>query len=820
MPKSKKTKKLDNGLVLTEKYIAEKNLVDAFDLYIKMIENPKKFQAPPEALAAYIQKNIKALKELTFADVTNGSKKTPRQLYLQLYYLSQFNENLTLPNNVKIFLVENVDKIRGSYFDNTKKVKNFNRHDPLIESLTWHSQLNLPKGSLNKTHSALAAFYADARDPKLLTEVTKHLRACSFIELEYLDWIADDVFKTANKFSKKISERSEDEIVRFNEDLQEFLTLSSPQQPFITEKLSEKDKDSILEDVSDNRKDIAKIYFKTKTTKYTEKDWQLLNDIQIIKAIENKKEIIEKAIVDIKIVNPNYYKDRNNWLGIILSNNKEEIEQLNKYVLSLDAIDISYLARVYDKILDKNISDNKKAHRIERAKLLRHAALRGDSYAIGKLEFFAKKTKRKNETTFYIRDRGRDIEKHLSFLYMARNATGFKRLKYLGSLNKIDNKIKLLKEKRQALYRLGDDWLAEGANPDKMNEIKQNADNIILESMNDFKIRKRRFNNVSMIFNVLSFGIIPLHAKLKQIIANQLAESSGMSGSGYKYWNKNYFAVIDSMDDKVKACNRLEKIEKKDIKAAKLQIKQAKNKINEAEKAIKKEKKSLLGRLGFRRTARKELSNAKKELALAEKLKYRAQRNKDNIVDNSFLSDNYPGLEIEQHSIRTQDGTYLDVLVINNKHAQVKNPGRVKDLIHFSGRGCFYKLDDRSFQHAMAKGCNLIVVQDRLTSSNSYATTASQETLARDGATAVKAAIKMRQKEAKSKGQKYDAEQMPIINGYCGGGPISVLTYEALQKEGYNLKYLGDRTFHSLSGMLEGWFSGDSASEKLKRWGT
>lgn len=227
-----------------------------------------------------------------------------------------------------------------------------------------------------------------------------------------------------------------------------------------------------------------------------------------------------------------------------------------------------------------------------------------------------------------------------------------------------------------------------------------------------------------------------------------------------------------------------------------------------------------MGRLGFRRTARKELSNAKKELALAEKLKYRAQRNKDNIVDNSFLSDNYPGLEIEQHSIRTQDGTYLDVLVINNKHAQVKNPGRVKDLIHFSGRGCFYKLDDRSFQHAMAKGCNLIVVQDRLTSSNSYATTASQETLARDGATAVKAAIKMRQKEAKSKGQKYDAEQMPIINGYCGGGPISVLTYEALQKEGYNLKYLGDRTFHSLSGMLEGWFSGDSASEKLKRWGT
>lgn len=203
MPKSKKTKKLDNGLVLTEKYIAEKNLVDAFDLYIKMIENPKKFQAPPEALAAYIQKNIKALKELTFADVTNVSKKTPRQLYLQLYYLSQFNENLTLSNNVKIFLVENVDKIRGSYFDNTKKVKNFNRHDPLIESLTWHSQLNLPKGSLNKTHSALAAFYADARDPKLLTEVTKHLRACSFIELEYLDWIADDVFKTANKFSKK-----------------------------------------------------------------------------------------------------------------------------------------------------------------------------------------------------------------------------------------------------------------------------------------------------------------------------------------------------------------------------------------------------------------------------------------------------------------------------------------------------------------------------------------------------------------------------------------------------------------------------------------
>lgn len=99
-----------------------------------------------------------------------------------------------------------------------------------------------------------------------------------------------------------------------------------------------------------------------------------------------------------------------------------------------------------------------------------------------------------------------------------------------------------------------------------MNEIKQNADNIILESMNDFKIRKRRFNNVSMIFNVLSFGIIPLHAKLKQIIANQLAESSGMSGSGYKYWNKNYFAVIDSMDDKVKACNRLEKIEKKILK--------------------------------------------------------------------------------------------------------------------------------------------------------------------------------------------------------------------------------------------------------------
>ncbi|MCS5710886.1 hypothetical protein [Candidatus Berkiella aquae] len=820
MPKSKKTKrrKRDDGVQLTEQYIEEQNPIEAFHFYIKMLQHPKKFKAPPEALHVFVQENINRIEENVFVDIIKGSSTEPDKVYLQLYYLSQLNETLNLPDKIKMFLVENVDQIRGSYFDNSK---HFNPKDPLIESLTWYSQLNLPKGTLNKPHSALAAFYADARDPQLLSQVNNHVRGCSFVELQYFEWVAHDFNKTATRFAKKISKKSENEIQKFNEDLQEFLTLSSSEQPFVTEKLSESDKESMLKNIKDARVNIAKIYFQTKVTLYDEKDWQLFNDIQIIKALDNRKEILEKAIFDIKNLNPDYFKDKNNWLGILLSEDKEAIKQLNDYVLTLDAIDMSYLARMHNKIIDNKITDiNKKEHRAERVKFLRHAALRGDSYAISKLQSFSKQTAQKNEITFAINDRVRELEAHLSFLYMARSATGLNKLKYVGSTDEINDKIRLVKETKKALYQLGDDWLAEGADPNKIDEVKQKADNISLESKNDFKRRQKRFDKTNTLYSVLSLGIPRLHGKIKKVIANQLADSSTMQSSGYKYWDKNYFAVIDAMDNNPKACNRLEKIEKKEIKSAKQQIKQAKNKIKEAEAAVAKERKSLLGRIGIKRTAQKELAKAKNELAFAEKLKYRAKRNKENIVENSFLSDNFPGLEIEQRTIRTDDGAHLDVLVINNKHAQAKNPGKVKDIIHFSGRGCFYKLDDRHFQHAMAKGCNLIVVQDRLTSSRSYAVTSSQETLAHDGAIAVKAAIKMRKKEAESKGKQYDNEQLPIINGYCGGGPISVLTYEQLQKEGYHLKFLADRTFHSLSGMLEGWFSDDSRLERFKRWGT
>lgn len=816
-----------------EKLTSKMSEKDVVEFAVKFMENDD-LPDPPVEFVALLSQHQNAIVEEIFKDRNNEGFDLEDAFYT-LENLYRNNPGLIIPDEIKLYLAKNVDDLYQAYKNESKERDSFDENDPLIASLLWYTRLDLPRGSLNSAHSALMYFYSREKDASLLPQINEHLKACSFTDSEYLSWSVSKVKKLADAFVADIDSKTDEEVDAFNKDISEFLLLSSPNQRFI-----DTPSDEELEQTTKLRQELAKVYFNAKKVEfsrekfdhaklpYNQTDWQILNDVHLLKSLDKKEResIIEVALHalehDPKVKN-HFYKDRAKWFGILLSDNVRVKQDLYAYIFGdreNEAIgyDMAYLARLHQQILYHDLSDKKEEHQAIADNLLRHAAVRGNKYAIAKLKSMPDESKALNDPVFRIQSDVEQIEKHMGFLYQAKRAKGIRRLQYLGLGSKadIEKKLSELRRTRIELYKQADRWIDDDSNPPPENML-QACEILRKKSSKDYGFRKTRYKALVRTFDVLSFGILPLRRLIKQTVANKLMDSATMKGSGYRYWDENYHAIVESMDGDTRACDALELKEGTKLTEAKEKVSQARERVEEAKGPAEEEKKTLLGRLGIRRTARKELEKAKKDLAFAEKLEYRAERNKDSAEYNAELAERFPGLVIEERTITTEDGVKLDVLVINNVHAQERNPGKVPDLIHFSGRGCFYKLDDRHFEHAVAKGCNLVVVQDRLTSANSEAVTASQESMARDGVAAVKATMAMREREALARGEEYNEDNKPIINGYCGGGPISVLTYEALQEEGIELKFLGDRTFRSLSGMLEGWFDGDSRAEKAKK---
>jgi len=229
----------------------------------------------------------------------------------------------------------------------------------------------------------------------------------------------------------------------------------------------------------------------------------------------------------------------------------------------------------------------------------------------------------------------------------------------------------------------------------------------------------------------------------------------------------------------------------------------AKKEVKKYERLIKDESKNFLQK-AFNLKSENEIAliKAKERVEIAERNVYRAGRNADDLSDVTWLSDKFPGLEIEERTVVTEDGKHIDILVVNNVAAQQRAGGPVADVIHFSGNQCFYQLDDRHFEHALSKGCNVVVAHDRLKSVNSRINLSRKGDFTKDGVAAFNHVVNMRKEEAIAKSVSTANLPEPIIHGYCGGGSIALDTYEEIAKKNPNVKFIADRTYRSTSAAL------------------
>ena len=152
----------------------------------------------------------------------------------------------------------------------------------------------------------------------------------------------------------------------------------------------------------------------------------------------------------------------------------------------------------------------------------------------------------------------------------------------------------------------------------------------------------------------------------------------------------------------------------------------------------------------------------------------------------------YPALNLEERIVRTDDGMPLDVLLIENVQAKRRLGGIANDVVHFCAPGTSFYQDNRVLDYALSKGCQVMVVMDRLRSPDANPTSYNSSKLKLDVVTCVKYFIETRKKEYAAKGLNYTENNWPIINGHGGSELMAVLAHQGLSDEGYKLKLVAD----------------------------
>lgn len=728
--------------------------------------------------------------------------KSPIEAYLALDSLKSIRPDLEVPKKLQAYLAENTYEIvLSAQFiweeDNT-----------LEQACLWYMHHDV--SSQKKSHVANSLIWAYSESDSLddLQKSAELLPRVQSFDISRLIFALENLAERQAKAYPEMIRMPEPERSQTAADLdniaREFLVHTHHNQRYVNVT------DDLLRDHLAAQASIFSNYYQNKTTDYTAKDISILTSPFYLQngsaspAI-NYRDFVNKAVEEMKSSDVNFIKNRDNWQIILLSNDDALKGELAKYVQSTDEYEMAYLARVHNKILA--LPDVAQRFGVmeyctnQKEMFLKMAAIRGNRYAQQKLEYLKDEDPERANALDAIYQKVKEIDEHISLLQEAKVARGARGFKYLffGRQKTLDKQIKELENNRLLICEFGNNIIKD-ENFESKSAIA-GAENLAQKSRRAFQGKKRLAGFTGGILNVLSLGTYPLYKSIQNRVADNVVGTAPLKGSSYKWWRSNYNLLVDSMDLGKDECQSALQKESAANQKALEEFNAIQEKVAELTVQVETEKKPIYMRFfGLKTKAEKELLEEKGKHATAKKEVYRTNRDKNSVAGMDFYKDAYPGLEIEERTVVTEDGKHLDILIVNNKNAQLRNSGQIKDVIHFSGSDCFYQLDTRQFEHAIAQGSNIVVVHDRKKSPESGAAEARKSDLAVDGEAAVNYVINMRMKQAEIEGKAYDGQ--PVIHGYCGGGPIAILTEKRLRKKGKPLKFIADRTFHTTSAVI------------------
>lgn len=783
-----------------------------------MVENKdyilrSEFAEVIEKLTVEFPKNsdIKDLRQLTkktgFASPSKNEllsllNKSPIEAYLVLDNLKKVTPNLDVPKKLQAYLAENTYQIAQS--------AQFIWEDgnTLEQACQWYMHHDVSSQKKSFVANSLIWAYAESDSLDTLQKSAELLQRVQIFDLSQVIFALENLVERQAKEYPKLIRTPEPErsqmAAKLDNVAREFLLHTHHNQRFSN--LT----DDLIRDQLVAQTRIFAQYYTNKTTEYTAEDISILTSPYFLQngsatLALNYQDCINTAVEQMKLKDVNFIKNRDNWQVILLSNDDTLKEQLAKYVQNADEYEMAYLARVHNKILA--LPDVAQRFGIltyctnQKEMFLKMAAIRGNRYAQQKLEYLKDEDPERANVLDAIYQKVKEIDEHISLLQEAKVARGARGFKYLlfGRQKNLDKQIKELQNKKLLICEYGNNTIKD-ENFEPKSAIA-GAEELAKKSRSAFQRKKRLAGFTGGILNVLSLGTYPLYKRLQNRVADNVVGTAPLKGSSYKWWRSNYNLLVDSMDLGKDECQSALQKESAANQKALEEFNAIQEKVAELTLQVETEKKPIYMRFfGLKTKAEKELLEEKGKHAKAQKEVYRTNRDKNSVAGMDYYKDAYPGLEIEERTVVTEDGKHLDVLIVNNKNAQLRNPGQIKDVIHFSGSDCFYQLDTRQFEHAIAQGSNIVVVHDRKKSPESGATEARKSDLAVDGEAAVNYVINMRKQQAEIKGKAYDGE--PIIHGYCGGGPIAILTEKRLRKKGKPLKFIADRTFHTTSAVI------------------
>lgn len=777
-------------------------LKQGIDIRVATQEEIENYNALAEKLNNNHQK-IKVFseseKEAFLADFPNLAKQNPTKAYKNLCLIANTHTDVAISDEMKLAIIENVNAIKNVYnanYDESGRIP-LNEKDPLVMALRWHSSLEYTKGRLNESRAILAEIISADQQVSNFPEIVEFLKNCTFLDQRVVNNLYIDIDAVASNFYKQ--DNTDIEREQFENQLSAFLIQTHPNQRFVNANEG-------LSNIIERKKiHLLDLYFENKVSPFTKKDIAILSDVNTYNKLNNKLKIYKNAVAAMKSENAEYYKDKSNWLPIVLSKDHDAITALHQHVLSSShQNDISYLSRIYTEVLHKvNLNlDEKLNHQNQRNTLLEHAAIRGDKYAKGKLASIYSIDENSKAAVVHVMNKVCEID------------TLIANLQERG----LQTKIPALKMLKESIIQHTDQCIVDKTHMDSefIPQINNMLNANVVRSAEKQLQQDKRFNTA---LNVATLGIKPGMDWVESKAANLITGTQTKSSSAFQFWDQKYYTVIEAMKGVKESSMQESDLEKTKKEVIETQLKTIDEKMELLQGKLEGKDKKIFKNL-FKSSDEKALEVLKKEKALLGKDLYRHNRNAQNLSDASEILKRFPGLEIEEQTVITEDGKHIDVLIVNNKAAQLRNGGPVADVVHFSGNECFYQLDDRHFEHAVSKGCNLVVVHDRLKSTNSRATTGSKEAFTQDGVAAVKHIIKIREEEAKIQGIPLNKLPEPIIHGYCGGGPTALYTHEAMSKE-RDIKFIADRTYHSTSAAVVSMYAkpyeNDSGLEKLKK---
>lgn len=788
---------------ILESLIAEGSPAKAFYEYARIDRAGHKLSSKTKKnITEYLKSNQQIVVSDFLHQFPNLANENPRKAYRYLCLLMTIFPETKLGIDVRKAIVENQEEMTDVYLkdNNLDDPILVNEADPLVIALRWHIGLDLKKGHLNYSKSNLIKILSAERNYTKLDEVLKHMASCSVLDIKSVDRTLYDLYEITQDFYDQEALPPEEETHQFENQLREILIQTTPYQRF-----TEENKD-LLESIKNERTEVVKMYFRNKTSPYSMRDFVMLSEPGILNKLEAADEVLQRAINDVSASNPKYYQDKSTWIAIVKSKNPVEIEKLQSYVKTTDASGIRHLAMQYHKLIyhGKPTKAERKAYRKQRNRLLRKAAVRGDKYARNKLNSFSKYTPEKVMAVQKATKIVQDIDDTVAILTHILNSRKYNRLRSLGIGNKeqLEARIAFMNSTKENVIKETDKWI-DHENDLTATEFIANIESLsapILDKLAK-EIKNREIVKTAGI--VAASGIPKLFDFVQRTASNYVSGTAPKKGSNFRFWNDHYYAAVDAMVDIPETASRLKKKQKAEKLVAKEQLDKAQQEVEKYEELIQTNPKNFLQKaFGIKSANEKALKKAEEQVAIAEKNVYRAKRNASDLSDVTWLSDNFPGLEIEERTVVTEDGKYIDILVVNNVAAQQRAGGPVADVIHFSGNECFYQMDDRHFEHAVSKGCNIIVVHDRLKSVNSRTDLARRGDFAKDGVAAFNHVVNMRKEEAIARGRSSDNLPEPIIHGYCGGGSIALDTYDEIAKTNPKVKFIADRTYRSTSAAL------------------